>query len=68
MQEPSADIYMLTQRTLQNAKPRIEDAIGAAIVCECITTLVYHRVGDELLASALMCVIDLMGSTSSNLR
>ena len=68
LQEPSADIYLLNQRTLQNAKPRIEDAIGAAIVCECITTLVYHKVGDEQLASALMCVVDLMGSTSSNLR
>lgn len=68
LQEPSPDIYMLTQRTLQHAKSRIEDAIGAAIVCECITTLVYHKVGDELLASALMCVVDLMASTSSNLR
>lgn len=68
LREPSMDIHMLTQRTLQNAKPQIQDAIGAAIVCECITTLVYHKVGDELLASALMCVVDLMGSTSSNLR
>jgi hypothetical protein len=62
------DIYVLIQKTLQNVKLHIEDAIGAAIVCECITTLVYHKVGDELLASALLCVVDLMASPSSNLR
>jgi len=62
------DIYMLIQKTLQNAKPQIEDAIRAAIVCECIATLVHHRAGDEVLASMLLCVVDLMGSTSSNLR
>jgi hypothetical protein len=67
-QEPGMDIYMLIQKTLQNVKPVIEDAIGAAIVCECITTLVYHKAGDDLLAYALLCVVDLMASPSSNLR
>jgi hypothetical protein len=68
LQEPSMDIYMLIQKTLQNAVPRMQNAIGSAIVSECIATLVKHKAGDELLASALLCVVDLMGSTSSNLR
>jgi hypothetical protein len=68
LQEPGTDIYMLIQKTLKNAMPRIQDAIGSAVVCECITTLVQHKAGDELLASALLCVVDLMGSTSNNLR
>ncbi|PNF30423.1 hypothetical protein B7P43_G12873 [Cryptotermes secundus] len=68
LQEPGLDIYMLIQKTLQNVKLQIENAIGAAMVCECITTLVYHKVGDEMLASALLCVVDLMASPNSNLR
>jgi hypothetical protein len=62
------DIYMLIQKTMQNAVPQMQNAIGAAVVCECIATLVQHKAGDELLASALLRVVDLMGSTSSNLR
>ncbi|XP_021918048.1 AP-4 complex subunit epsilon-1-like isoform X2 [Zootermopsis nevadensis] len=68
LQEPSMDIYMLIQKTLQNAMPQMQNYIGSAIVCECIATLVKHKAGDEMLASALLCVVDLMGSTSSNLR
>ncbi|XP_069674003.1 AP-4 complex subunit epsilon-1-like [Periplaneta americana] len=68
LKQPNETVYKLIQKTLQIAKSKGDEAIGAAIISECITTLVHHRAGDELLASSLLCVVDLMGNVSGNFR
>ena len=66
--EPNKEVFLILQKTLQSAKPNAEKPIGAAVICECVTTLVHHRAGDELLASSLLYVADLMSSSHGDLR
>ncbi|KAJ9584605.1 hypothetical protein L9F63_021047, partial [Diploptera punctata] len=64
--EATQDVFKLLERTLQSAKPNADKAIGAAVIYECVSTLVHHKAGDELLASSLHYVADLMSSSNSN--
>ncbi|PSN42024.1 hypothetical protein C0J52_08244 [Blattella germanica] len=65
--EPNGDIYMVLQKTLHVTKSKTEIVIGAALVYECVATLVHHKAGDEVLASSLLYVADLMSSANSDL-
>lgn len=68
LDEPTADIRAVIHKTLILAKPGSQEAIGVAIISECIAIMIKYKPNDDILPTAISHVTDLMSRKSNNLR
>ncbi|XP_067004637.2 AP-4 complex subunit epsilon-1 isoform X2 [Anabrus simplex] len=65
---PNPNLEAVIQKTLVAAKRSHEEAIGAALVSESITTLVQFKQSEDMLALAMTHISSFLESKSQNLR